>query len=177
MTGAPLIAYKDLPNAHFLGARGKVPPLEKALAAVEGVERALGVSIHIVDAAAVCGPGHLASALLHARRAHERGRGRARSLKVEVFLYLAGQRQIGSALDTAGLSPKTTAVGIAVEGTAGKAQRAASELLGALKLKRADKALAPGVKKLARLPAAAPGAGATDFEALAMETTASLDLE
>lgn len=174
----PPVRFDDLKGACLVGGRGKVPDLDGALSAAAAVERRLGVRITLVDAAAVCGPGHLASAVHHARGAAAAGEARARDPRVELMLYLTGQRQIKHAMDRAGLGPKTAAVAVVVEGPAAKSARAAHELLAAVGLRRDDRAMAPSRAKLRRLLGkVAPAGGGADLEALAMEHTAMLRLE
>lgn len=160
-----------------MGAKGKIANVDAALRAVAVVEQATGTTIHILDAEAVCGPAHLASALIHARRSHERKRARARDAKVEMMLYLAGARQIARAMEIAGLSGRTKAVALAIEGTRAAAQKASQALFTKLGLVRDDAALAPSTKKLRRLEVPDMVGNADDPEAIAMEHTASLDVE
>lgn len=56
-----------------------------------------------VKASAVFGIRHLASSVAFARRAHAEGANRARDLRTEFLLYLTGRRQVGDALQVAGL--------------------------------------------------------------------------
>jgi tRNA threonylcarbamoyladenosine modification (KEOPS) complex Cgi121 subunit len=130
-----------------------------------------------VDARAVCGAAHLASAVLHARGAAAAGAARARDPKVEVMLYLSGQRQIKHAMARVGVGPRTAAFGIVLQGPAASTERAVGDLLAALSLRRDDKALSPSRAKLRRVLGEAPPAGVDDFEALALEATAMLRLE
>lgn len=174
---APLATFDETPAAYFLGARGSLPDLKVSLSRVAAVEKSTGVRVHLVDASRVCGAVHLASALLHARRAHERGRGRARDLKVELMMYLVGERQISRAIESAGVKRGTKAVGVAVEGGHKSAVRAASELLPALALERDDAALVATAAKAKALKAAGAGKDAAEWEALALEVTAFVDLD
>ena len=174
---AELLAFEEVPGAFFFGARGLLPDLAVTLSRIAAVERSTGVRVHVVDASRVCGAVHLASALLHARRAHERGRGRARDLKVEVMLYLAGERQISKAIASAGVKRGTKAVGVAVEGAQKSSARAASELFQALALDRDDAVLRASSSKAKALPVAGAGKTAAEWENLALEATAFLDLD
>lgn len=174
---APLITFEEVPGAFFLGARGSLPDLKVSLARIAAVEKSHGVRVHVVDASRVCGAAHFGSGLMHARRAHDRGRGRARDLKVEFMMYLAGQKQISKAIASAGLKHGTKAVGLAIEGAHKSADRAAVELLEALSLKRDDGVLRASAAKAKSLPVAGSGTTASQWEALALEAAAFLDLD
>lgn len=176
-SAAPPVRFDDLKGACLVAGRGKAPGLQRVLGAVAAVEERFGVRITVVDAGAVCGPGHLAGAVRHAREAAAAGEARARDPRVEVMLYLTGQRQIKNALKRAGVGPGTRAVAAVVEGPAPKAARAAAELLEAVGMGRDDRAMDPSAAKLRRLTGEAPPAGTEDWEALAMENTAMLRLE
>ncbi len=174
---APLLTFEETPGAFFFGARGSLPDLKVTLSRIAAIEKSTGVRLHVVDASRVCGAAHLASALMHARRAHERGRGRARDLKVELMLYLAGDRQISKAIESAGVKRGTKAVGVAVEGAHKSALRAAADLFEALSLERDDAALTGSAAKAKALRAAGYGKDAAEWEGLALEVTAFVDLE
>jgi len=175
--GPPPVRFEDVKGAHFVGARGKPPGLKRALAAVGSAERRHGVRITVVDARAVCGAAHLASAVHHARGAAAAGEARARDPRVEIMLYLSGQRQIEKALARAGVGAATSAFGFVAEGRAGSAGRALAEALSSLSLARDDTVLAPSRAKLRRVLGGPPPPGTSDFEALALENTAVLRLE
>jgi tRNA threonylcarbamoyladenosine modification (KEOPS) complex Cgi121 subunit len=173
---AGLLSFAEVPGAFLFAGRGKVADIDFILKCAAAVEAVAGVTVHVVDADAVCGPAHLASALLHARRAHANARGNARDLKVELMLYLSGQHQISRAMQVAGISKRTRALAFAIEGSEKSAERAAADLSTALRLKPDLSALAPGLPKLARL-GVLPGKGkGEDLEALALEAVALLDL-
>jgi KEOPS complex subunit Cgi121 len=172
----PLITYPEVPHAYFFGAGGDPPPVETALDRVASVERRHSVRVHFVDAKVVCGPAHLASALLHARRSHERGRPRARDPKVELMLYLTGRRQITRALEAAGISKATHHVGFALEGEAQAAEEATVNLLHELDLSRSDEALTASEAKARALGVRGDAEHEQGWEALALEVVALLDL-
>lgn len=175
--GVPYIEFPEIPGAILFGGTGDPPPVETALKRAREVEREFAVRVHLVDAAAVCGPAHLASALAHARRSHDRGRARARDLKVELMLYLTGKRQIARAIAAAGLSPKTRGVALAVEGPVKQAADAAVALLHALDLSRDDEVLAASEKKARTLGVSGSADDPLGWESLALEVVAMLDLE
>jgi KEOPS complex subunit Cgi121 len=174
---AGLLSFDEIPEAFLFAGKMRVSTVDEALRRVSAVEKRSGARVHIVDADAVCGPAHLASALLHARRSHAQGRARARDPKVELMLYLSGHRQIERAIQVAGLSPRTRAVAFVIEGERGPAQRAATELTASLELAPDLSVLTPGLPKLARLGVLPGSPKDTDLEALALENVAILDLE
>src|SRR5688572_8976542 len=59
--------------------------------------------VQVVRADRVVGPEHVRQATRHARRAIAEGRGQANSLETEFLRYLAGERQVKSALAKMGL--------------------------------------------------------------------------
>ncbi len=66
----------------------------------------------VVDADRVCGPEHMASALMHAERAFRNRRNAADSLAMETMLYLSGERQLSKARERVGLKAGTERVAI-----------------------------------------------------------------
>ncbi len=172
-----LLKFDELKGAWLAGAKGPAPGRDRTLRTVGAAERKFGVRVTVVDAAAVCGPAHLAGAVHHARMAAAAGEARARDPQVEVMLYLSGQRQIKNALARAGVGPKTKAFAFVIEGAGARAKAAFAALCKELGLKRDDSALSPSRSKYRRLSGAAAPAGERDLEALAMEHTAMLRLE
>ncbi|MCG7845347.1 MAG: hypothetical protein MIO90_07955, partial [Methanomassiliicoccales archaeon] len=61
----------------------------------------------LMDADKVCGPDHLESAVIHARRAFEQGTAASNTLGMEVMLYASGERQISKAKKKMGLHQET----------------------------------------------------------------------
>jgi len=174
---AGLLSFDEVPDAFIFAGKSRVSDVDSALRKVSEVEKKSGATIHIVDADAVCGPAHLASALLHARRSHANHRPRARDLKVELMMYLSGQRQIERAIQIAGLSPRTRALGFVIEAPREAAERTATMLAKAFDLTPDLSVLTPGLPKLARLGVLPGSSKDTDLEALALEAVAILDLE
>lgn len=172
-----MLSFDETPGAFFFGGGGQPPAVEAALAKMHAIEAAQGVTVHIVDAAAVCGPAHLASALAHARRARERGRPKARDAKVELMLYLSGQRQIAKAIEAVGLKRNTHGVGFAVEGDRGAAERAMVALLHALDLSRSDDVLSASATKARAAGAVGTAKDAEGWETLAIEAVAMMDID
>ena len=90
----------------IIGARG--PPVEHVDVWMRQLQRAAGsmdLSAQALDAGAACGLVHLESALLHARRAFQRGDNLARTLWVEWVLCAAGVRQVDVAFQRVGIHP------------------------------------------------------------------------
>jgi tRNA threonylcarbamoyladenosine modification (KEOPS) complex Cgi121 subunit len=175
--GLQLITFEETPGAWFCGAGGTPPELEAALARTAAIEKEHGVTIHLVTATAVCGAAHLGSALFHARRSRERGRARARDPKVELMLYLTGNRQIAKAMEAAGIGPKRPGVAMAIEGPAQAAYDAHVEVLHALDVSRDDSQLEATAAKAKAMGLSAKAKDEDAWEMLAIEKGAVLDLE
>lgn len=73
--------------------------------------------VQAIDARYVAGQQHLATATELARRARNRGEDIADDPALEILLYVAGTRQIDSALEI-GLSPETYTAAIVIDGGA-----------------------------------------------------------
>ncbi len=166
----------------FLGARG--PPVEHVDMWMRQLQRTAGsmdLSAQAMDARAVCGMVHLESALLHARRAFERGDNLARTLWVEWVLCAAGVRQVDAAFQRVGIHPGTEGFAILLLAEDGDiADGTGDAFLEELGLERDDDVLACSEDSLSRLGvgevelAAVPEERWTD---LALERVALLDLE
>jgi len=72
--------------------------------------------VALLDADKVCGLDHLGSAVLHARRAFERGTNASNTLAMEVILYASGERQITKAKRKMGLHAGTERVAVVLLG-------------------------------------------------------------
>jgi KEOPS complex subunit Cgi121 len=152
------------------------------LATYDEVASAVGLRAQAVDADAVCGREHAVSALLHARRAFERGYNLARTLETEWALCVAGVRQVSSALAMVGVREGTSrfAVLLGFEGDALPPEEAVAAFLRGTGLARDDSVLGPKQGALRRL-----GVGEAELRAvpgdrwveLALERVALLDLE
>ncbi len=152
------------------------------LARFNEVASAVGLRAQAVDADAVCGREHAVSALLHARRAFERGNNLARTLETEWALCVAGVRQVSNALAIVGVREGTTrfAVLLGFEGEAIPPEEAVAAFLRGTDLVRDDSVLGPKEGALRRL-----GVGEAELRAvpeerwtdLALERVALLDLE
>jgi KEOPS complex subunit Cgi121 len=73
---------------------------------------ALEADVVLLDADMVCGADHLVSAVIHARRAFERGENSSNTLSMEVILYASGERQISKAKKKMGLHQGTEKVAV-----------------------------------------------------------------
>jgi KEOPS complex subunit Cgi121 len=167
----------------FVGARG--PPVDDVGAWMDrlrGAAADLDLGVQALDARAVCGRVHLESALLHARRAFDRGDQLSRTLEVEWVLCAAGVRQVDAAFGRAGVRPGCTAFALLViaAGVDGPSPEAVAALLEGTGLARDDGMLECTGEALRMLGvgeaemAAVPEARWTD---LVLERTALLDLE
>lgn len=87
----------------------------------------MGAEVALLDADKVCGTDHLESAVMHARRAFERGTNAANTLGMEVILYASGERQISKAKRKMGLHAETERVAVVLLGE-GDMDRALEDL-------------------------------------------------
>jgi KEOPS complex subunit Cgi121 len=167
----------------IIGARGQ--PVEHVDLWMRQLQRAaasLDLSAQALDAGAACGTVHMESALLHARRAFDRGDNLARTLWVEWVLCAAGVRQVDVAFQRAGIRPGTEEFAILLLAEEGKdvSDEAVTTLLEMLGLERDDAVLECTEAALLRL-----GVGQAELAAvpetrwpdLALERVALLDLE
>ncbi len=88
-------------------APGEAPTLMDSLLVRASDE---GASVLVLDGGMVFGKDHLASALMHARRAIAEGRNASDSLQMETMLYSSGERQLGSAIRKMSVTEETTSV-------------------------------------------------------------------
>lgn len=167
----------------IIGARG--PPVEHVDVWMRQLQRAaasLDLSAQALDAGAACGTAHLDSALLHARRAFDRGDNLARTLWVEWVLCAAGVRQVDVAFQRAGIRPGTDEYAILLLSEEGEevSDDTVATLLKMLGLERDDDVLECNEEALRQL-----GVGEAELAAvpmdrwpdLALERVALLDLE
>ena len=130
-------------------------------------------SLQLVRADAVLGLRHLASSLMHARRAVADGRCRGRELRTDFLLYLTGERQIADALRLAGPTGRKVDV-IAVRFGTGRMLHRIARAKG---WKRKDSLLRswPGRFKLTLTGEEVDAA--LDLSLLPLERTALLDVQ
>jgi len=112
-----------------------------------GVERVLqsiqgkypDVSIQLVDLDNVAGSRYLFLATYNALKSFRSKQPIARSLRMEILLYAAGNRQIGEALKNVGITPETRKVAaIAVGKSRGQVLESAAGLSAILKKEESD---------------------------------------
>lgn len=152
-------------RTEILGARGELEDLKAMLATLA----ALPGEVVVMRAAAVMGREHLLSAISHARRAFSRGGNSARTLGVEVLLYLSGERQISHALSQCGVAPGEKDFVILAIDSDGEAA------LAKLGWKRDDSLLDLDEEKESRLQAEFPHL-ALPSQGLALEKVAMLEI-
>ena len=167
----------------FIGAWGApVVHVDMWMRSLQRAAEARDLTAQALDAAAVCGRVHLESALLHARRAMERGDNLARTLLVEWVLCAAGVRQVDGAFRRTGIRPGSDAFAIMLiaDGDAMPGEEDVDGLLSELGLTRDDGVLECSEDALRNL-----GVGDEELVAvprerwpeLALERVAMLDLE
>lgn len=120
----------------FAGARGVLP--DDYMSHLERIGVDHGCGLQIVRSSAVFGRVHLISAVKHALRSHGRGRQRARKVEMEVLLYLAGERQIGRALELVGAEGEEHVIIAFSKDGRGDPDGAVREALKCLRLERDD---------------------------------------
>lgn len=103
----------DFPDEELAlaGLRG---PLKLADVLFTAKKSARIAPMQVVRADRVVGVEHVRSATMHARRAIAQGRAHGKSLETEFVRYLAGERQVRSALDKVGVPDEGVAEGVAI---------------------------------------------------------------
>ena len=84
----------------ILGVRGQVDDAEALVKRLQSLGKGEGLAL---NADMICGKDHLASAVIHASRAFERGDNVCSSLSVETILFASGERQISKAVKKMGV--------------------------------------------------------------------------
>ena len=91
------------------------------------------MALQVLDASAIASWRHLLHAAVLALKSRGEGRCIARSLSVELMLYVAGVRQIGEAIAKVGVKPSSSGAAIVcIDPDPSKASRAVEELVGEL---------------------------------------------
>ena len=75
---------------------------------------AADAEVLVADGEMIFGTDHIASAVIHARRATEEGRNSSDSLTMEALLYASGERQLGRAIRKMSVGDETTSIVVAV---------------------------------------------------------------
>lgn len=99
-----------------VGARGSIGPVRPFIERLREAAGELGLEAQAFDADLVFGEEHLLAAWEHAERAFARGTNVASDRMVEVLLFAAGERQIGTALEKLGLKEGQDRVALLVVG-------------------------------------------------------------
>lgn len=134
--------------------------------------------LQVVRADRVVGPEHVRQAARHARRAIAEGRGQANSLETEFLRYLAGERQVKSALAKMGLPDVCTQGAVAVA-FGPKRRDALQHFAHAAAADEDDGLAAASMAKLEAFGISAQAIAATTPERrlhLALEAVAAVDL-
>lgn len=126
------------------GVRGPLT-LDDALFQVRKSARIAALQLARADR--IVGTRHVRSAALHALRAQAEGRMQANTLETEFMRYLAGERQVKSALTKMGLAEENETV--VVVGFGAKAKDAVHHFVEALGLREDDSVLEANDAKLA----------------------------
>lgn len=97
------------------------------------------VSVQLVDLERVAGSRYLFLATYNALKSHRSKQPIARSLSMEILLYVAGDRQIGEALKKVGINPETRKIaGIAIGKPKEQVLESATALREILKKEESD---------------------------------------
>jgi KEOPS complex subunit Cgi121 len=150
----------------FMGEGGSNALLKRA--------SALKAEVVLLDADKVCGVDHLLSAVLHARRAFQRGENASNTLSMEVILYASGERQISKAKKKMGLHQGTERVAVVLLSSGG-----IEETLSDLDLRRDDSLLECTAEKAAAFgvrPSELETMGERFRQELVLEKVAFVDL-
>ena len=73
-------------------------------------------AVQFLDAEALISEKHLFFATLNAIKAFKQGRNIAQSLDIEILLYASAQKQIGEAIHSVGLRPRTSLMAVVLVG-------------------------------------------------------------
>ena len=166
----------DFPDEDVAVA-GVLGPLSLDDALFQARKSARIAPLQLARADRIVGTDHIRSAALHAARSLAEGRAQAKSLDVEFMRYLAGERQIKSALAKMGLGETNAAV--AVVGFGPKRKDAIEHFVDSLGLREDDKVLDASDAKLAAFGITATQLAATTPSRrldLALEAVALVDL-
>lgn len=156
------------------GARG---PLGLDDALFQARKSARIAPLQLARADRIVGPRHVRSAALHAHRALAQGNAHAKTVDVEFMRYLAGERQIKSALAKMGLGESNDSIAVVAFGP--KRRDAVQHFMEALGLREDDSLLDASDAKLTAFGITPTQIGATTHERrfdLALEAVALVDL-
>ncbi len=126
-------------NKVVLGARGKIN-IEDAIKKLKD----FCSPCQIFDASVICGKEHILAACHHAEKAFKYKKNVAKSLDMEILLYVAGKRQINEAIKFAGAKNNGKYAFLFY----GKSEEEAKKFIESLGLKIDDSLLEPSIKKI-----------------------------
>ncbi len=126
---------------HVAGARGPAADQGNLLPEVALLEKRHSVTIQFFRADRVFGAEHLVSAAEKAVRAMDNGTNMARTLGMEMLLYVAAERQTSEALRKLGIFPGAEQMALVIVGNV-----SADSVLEELGLERDDSVLDPAGK-------------------------------
>lgn len=135
-----------------IGGRTVVGDVDRMLQKLSSVDRRHNTVSQVFDASRIAGKGHLVHAARLALMAHSAGEGFASSLAVELVCWTAGLRQIEKALERVGIRKSTKELAILTIGdNQEQVEKAQSDLIRELRIKRDDDVIELSPKKARRL--------------------------
>ncbi len=118
----------------WMGVEGfrltKLLKIDKALDQMQTIIEERKVPLQIIEAKYLAGPRHAFHAVNLAVTACREKRARANRIEVEILLYLTGRRQIGDAINYAGVKRKTKEIVVLALGSSKDAVQSAVNDLG-----------------------------------------------
>jgi KEOPS complex subunit Cgi121 len=156
----------------ILGVRGQVVDTEVLVRALQNMNGGEGLAL---NADLICGRDHLASAVMHASRAFERGDNVSSSIAGETILYASGERQISKAVKKMGVRVGIERLALVLFGVEDPEQ-----VLRDLHFERDDEILEASVEKAVRFgisPGEIKAVPADMVEDLVLERVAFVGLQ
>ncbi|MCD6474066.1 MAG: hypothetical protein J7K47_04075 [Thermoplasmata archaeon] len=126
-------------NKIVFGARGKIN-IENAIKKL----KEFCSPCQIFDASVICGKEHILAACYHAEKAFKYKKNVAKTLDMEILLYVAGKRQINEAIKFAGAKDNGKYAFLFY----GKSEEEAKAFIESLGLKIDDSLLESSIKKI-----------------------------
>ncbi len=134
-----LFEIKELAKYVWISAFDTKPEVEQILATMR--QKAPGVSLQLVDLDNVAGSHYLLLATYNALKSFQSKQPIARTLGMEMLLYIAANKQIGEALRQVGVNPDTGKVAAVAVSDSREQLLEAAEVLGELLMKESVDAL------------------------------------
>ncbi len=134
-----LFEIKELAKHVWISAFDTKPDVEQILGAMR--EKAPGVSVQLVDLDKVAGSRYLLLATYNALKSFQSKQPIARTLAMEMLLYIAANKQIGEALGQVGVNPDTRRVAAVVVSDSREQLLEAAGVLAELVMKESVDAL------------------------------------